>query len=79
GWWHGNNTAFIRLTDEKATIIVLGNKFNRRIYASKHAADIFGNYMQNGNNGEEVESTSTGGGEPNAVAKIKHRSRRHRR
>ncbi|MEO5681418.1 MAG: serine hydrolase domain-containing protein [Chitinophagaceae bacterium] len=64
GWWHGNNTAFIRLTDEKATIIVLGNKFNRRIYASKHAADIFGNYMQKGNNGEEVEATSTGGGEP---------------
>ena len=49
GWWHGNNTAFIRLTDEKATIIVLGNKFNRRIYSSKQAADIFGNYLQNGN------------------------------
>lgn len=65
GWWHGNNAAFIRLTDEKATIIVLGNKFNRRIYASKHAADIFGNYMQHNNayNGDEVETTSTGGGE----------------
>ena len=64
GWWHGNNTAFIRLTDEKATIIVLGNKFNRRIYASKHAADIFGNYMQKNGSGEEMESVSTGGGEP---------------
>jgi CubicO group peptidase (beta-lactamase class C family) len=64
GWWHGNNTAFIRLLDEKATIIVLGNKFNRRIYASKHAADIFGNYMQNNNAGEELENTATGGGEP---------------
>jgi len=85
GWWHGNNTAFIRLTDEKATIIVLGNKFNRRIYASKHAADIFGNYLQNGNTGEEVESTATGGGEPNAVAKKRrahqthHRRAHHRR
>ncbi len=82
GWWHGNNAAFIRLTDEKATIIVLGNKFNRRIYASKHAADIFGNYMQNGNsNGEEVESTATGGGEPNAATKkaVRHRSGHHRR
>ncbi len=79
GWWHGNNTAFIRLTDEKATIIVLGNRFNRRIYASKHAADIFGNYMQRGNNGDEVESTATGGGEPNnTVAKTRHhRARRH--
>ncbi|MEO6314014.1 MAG: serine hydrolase domain-containing protein [Chitinophagaceae bacterium] len=76
GWWHGNNTAFIRLTDEKATIIVLGNKFNRRIYASKHAADIFGNYMQNNNSGEELENTSTGGGEPTNVAKIRGR-RRH--
>lgn len=79
GWWHGNNTAFIRLTDEKATIIVLGNKFNRRIYASKHAADIFGNYLENGNAGEEVESTSTGGGEPGAATKKnQHRSGRQR-
>jgi CubicO group peptidase (beta-lactamase class C family) len=78
GWWHGNNTAFIRLIDEKATIIVLGNKFNRRIYASKHLADLFGNYQQNGNTGEEVENTSTGGGEPAAVAKNHHRHhRRH--
>jgi len=86
GWWHGNNAAFIRLTDEKATIIVLGNKFNRRIYASKHAADIFGNYLQNGNTGEEVESTATGGGEPNTAPEkatprkaSTHRAGHHRR
>ena len=77
GWWHGNNTAFIRLTDEKATIIVLGNKFNRQIYASKHLADLFGNYMQNGNTSEEVESSpSTGGGEPNMMKHRRHRKRR---
>lgn len=79
GWWHGNNAAFIRLTDEKATIIVLGNKFNRRIYASKHAADIFGNYLQKGNTGEEVENTSTGGGEPNSAIAKKQHHRHHRR
>jgi CubicO group peptidase (beta-lactamase class C family) len=75
GWWHGNNTAFIRLVDEKATIIVLGNKFNRRIYASKKLADLFGNYMQNGNTGEEVENPSSGGGE---TVVAKHHRRRHR-
>jgi CubicO group peptidase (beta-lactamase class C family) len=83
GWWHGNNTAFVRLIDEKATIIVLGNKFNRRIYASKHLADLFGNYLQHGNVGEEVENPSSGGGEPGGavVAKISrvHHHRRHRR
>jgi CubicO group peptidase (beta-lactamase class C family) len=73
GWWHGNNTAFIRLTDEKATIIVLGNKFNRRIYASKKLADLFGNYMQNGNTGEEVENPSSGGGETVVVHHHRHR------
>lgn len=74
GWWHGNNTAFIRLTDEKATIIVLGNKFNRRIYASKKLADLFGNYMQTSNSGEDVENPSSGGGE--TVVRKHHRRRR---
>ena len=80
GWWHGNNTAFIRLVDERATIIVLGNKFNRRIYASKKLADLFGNYMQHGNYGEDMEaSPSTGGGEPGpAPSPIKHRRKQHR-
>ena len=32
GRWHGFNAAFARLTDEKVTIIILGNKFNRNIY-----------------------------------------------
>lgn len=70
GWWHGNNTAFIRLIDEKATIIVLGNKFNRRIYASKALSDLFGNYMQHGySGGDDVEaSPATGGGEPAVAA-----------
>jgi len=43
GWWHGNNASFIRLISDSATIIVLGNKFNRNIYHAKDLAVIFGN------------------------------------
>ena len=46
GWWHGNNTVFIRLVDEEAVIIVLSNKFNRRIYSTKNICNLFGNYGQ---------------------------------
>jgi len=44
GWWHGSNAAFIRLLKENATIIVIGNKFNRAIYHAKVLASIFGEY-----------------------------------
>lgn len=47
GKWHGNNAAFARLTEERATIIILGNRFNRNIYTAAHLCyDIFGDYMQ---------------------------------
>ena len=47
GRWHGTNVAFARLPNEKATIIIIGNKFNPNIYSSaKKAYDIFGEYMQ---------------------------------
>ncbi len=47
GKWHGFNAAFARLTDEKATIIILGNKFTRSIYSAAHLCyDIFGDYQQ---------------------------------
>lgn len=46
GWWHGNNTVFIRLLDEEAVIIVLSNKFNRNIYSTKNLCNLFGDYMQ---------------------------------
>jgi CubicO group peptidase (beta-lactamase class C family) len=47
GRWHGFNAAFARLTDEKVTIIILGNKFNRNIYtAARNAYDLFGEYKQ---------------------------------
>jgi CubicO group peptidase (beta-lactamase class C family) len=54
GRWHGFNAAFSRLTDEKATIIILGNKFTRNIYtAATRSYDIFGSYMQRHNEEEE--------------------------
>ncbi|MEO7962019.1 MAG: serine hydrolase domain-containing protein [Ginsengibacter sp.] len=41
GWWHGNNTVFIRMIEDSVTIIVLGNKYNRAIYDAKKIAEIF--------------------------------------
>jgi CubicO group peptidase (beta-lactamase class C family) len=44
GWWHGNNTVFTRLVDDSATVIILGNKYNRRIYDAKKLYTAFGSY-----------------------------------
>lgn len=41
GKWHGTNTSFTRLVQDTATIIVLGNKFNRNIYKAKNMANVF--------------------------------------
>jgi CubicO group peptidase (beta-lactamase class C family) len=57
GRWHGFNSAFARLTEEKATIIILGNKFNRNIYSVAHKAyDLFGNYEQNPNDDDDEDN-----------------------
>lgn len=66
GKWHGFNAAFARLTDEKATIIILGNRFTRSIYGTAHLCyDIFGDYLQRGvKDEEESDSLSTKKGEP---------------
>ncbi len=59
GKWHGFNSAFARLMDEKVTIIILGNKFTHRIYSAAHFCyDIFGNYQQHRET-EEEETDST--------------------
>jgi len=43
GRWHGSNAAFARLQSEKATIIIIGNRYNSNIYLSaKKAYDLFG-------------------------------------
>jgi len=44
GKWHGSNAAFIRLIEDSATIIVVGNKFNRNIYHAREMAELFGDY-----------------------------------
>ena len=41
GWWHGNNSVFTRFIKDSATIIVLGNRFNRNIYKAKNIAASF--------------------------------------
>jgi CubicO group peptidase (beta-lactamase class C family) len=56
GKWHGSNAAFARLIDEKATIIILGNRFNRNIYNAAHLCyDVFGDYKQ----GKETDAEET--------------------
>ncbi len=55
GWWHGNNASFIRLLQDSATIIVLGNKYNRGIYHANKLSNIFGDYLA-GRDEEETES-----------------------
>lgn len=46
GRWHGSNAVFVRFPDENATMIVIGNKYNRNIYNSAAKAyNIFGNYL----------------------------------
>jgi hypothetical protein len=45
GRWHGFNSAFSRLIDEKVTIIMLVNKYNRNVYSlARRMYDLFGNY-----------------------------------
>ncbi|MBS1731135.1 MAG: beta-lactamase family protein [Bacteroidetes bacterium] len=41
GKWHGSNTVFTRVYEDTATIIILGNKFNRNIYKGKDIANLF--------------------------------------
>jgi len=44
GWWHGNNTFFNRFPDDTTTIIVLGNKYNERIYEAKKIISFYPGY-----------------------------------
>ena len=44
GWWHGSNSTFVRLLQDSATIILIGNRFTRAIYHAKILANIFGEY-----------------------------------
>lgn len=54
GRWHGFNSAFARLTDEKVTIIILSNRFNRNVYGvARKMYNLFGNYDGREDAGEE--------------------------
>lgn len=44
GWWHGNNTSYITLKEEKVTIIALSNKYNKKVYQTRALTSIFGDY-----------------------------------
>lgn len=46
GWWHGNNAVYQHLNLDSAVIIVTGNKFNKAIYKSVYAANVFRDYYQ---------------------------------
>ncbi len=62
GRWHGFNAAFARLPDEKATIIILGNKFNRGIYnAAVRSYPIFGEYGNDHPGGDEDDENGGNG------------------
>lgn len=79
GRWHGFNAAFARLTDEKATVIILGNKFNRNIYTAAHKVyDVFGSYGQNLGDEEEDRSNDKSV-QPVPVKKTKVTKSRKRR
>lgn len=41
GWWHGNNTIFTRIINDTATLIILGNKYNRSIYSARRMTSVF--------------------------------------
>jgi CubicO group peptidase (beta-lactamase class C family) len=41
GWWHGNNTSLTRFVRDTATVIILGNKYNRLIYSGMKFGTVF--------------------------------------
>ncbi len=51
GWWHGNNTVFHRNIKDNFTIIVLGNKYNSKIY---HQVDHIYNIITNSSIAEDI-------------------------
>jgi CubicO group peptidase (beta-lactamase class C family) len=44
GWWHGNNTVFTRFPEDSTAIIVLGNKYNIKIYQARKIAGVLKGY-----------------------------------
>jgi len=44
GWWHGNTAVYVPMSNEKATIIALSNRFNRKVFQTKRLITLFGKY-----------------------------------
>jgi CubicO group peptidase (beta-lactamase class C family) len=77
GRWHGFNAAFARLTDEKVTIIILGNRYNSRIYtAARDAYDIFGEYRQSRDGDDDEGNEPVVRKKKSSRKTAKHRRRR---
>lgn len=56
GWWHGNTSAYIKLKDEKVTLICVSNKYTRATYKLKLLSTLFGDYpFELKSNGETLE------------------------
>jgi len=63
GRWHGTNAVFVRFPDENATMILIGNKYNRNIYyAARTAYNLFGSYLpgQDKDDDNETDVNSVG-------------------
>lgn len=57
GWWHGNNTVFYRFIRDNFTIIVLGNKYNTKIYSQAKA--VYNIVQSNSNEAMEWEESGS--------------------
>ncbi|MET0395134.1 MAG: serine hydrolase domain-containing protein [Chitinophagaceae bacterium] len=78
GRWHGFNAVFARLTAEKATIIILGNRYNRGIYLSaRKAYEIFSDYGK-GSSEDEEEADTQQNAAPKKAARSKSSKKRSR-
>ncbi|HUS00345.1 MAG TPA: serine hydrolase domain-containing protein [Chitinophagaceae bacterium] len=75
GWWHGNNTMLMRLTQDSATIIILGNKYNRNVYQAKKMANIFSPYFETDEEDRSETPKETGSNADKDAASSKRKSK----
>ncbi len=73
GWWHGNNTVFIRMIQDSVTIIVLGNKYNRAIYDAKKMIPIFGSSLELDDSEHSAKSLEDNNAEENVDTSSQHK------
>ena len=44
GWWHGNNTVYVRIEKDSIAIIALGNKYSNKVYDAFDLIGYFSGY-----------------------------------